>query len=84
MHVKITPRISESGFSNSKHAFDDFFATLRPSLKLWDYFVNWDKVFRNTKQIEIHLNLWNYLLGKVDFVTYVGLRMVYPCIWHMR
>ena len=65
--MKITPRISKSGFSSSDKAFDDFFSTLRPSLKLWDYFVNWDKVFRNTKQIEIHLNLWNYLLGKNDF-----------------
>jgi type II restriction enzyme len=65
--MKITPRISKSGFSSSKQALDDFFATLRPSLKLWDYFVNWDKVFRNTKQIEMHLNLWNYLLGKADF-----------------
>ena len=65
--MKITPRISKSGFSSSDKGFDDFFSTLRPSLKLWDYFVNWDKVFRNTKQIEISLNLWNYLLGKDDF-----------------
>lgn len=65
--MKITPKISKSGISNSEMAFKDFFATLRPSLKLWDYFVNWDKVYRNTKQIEIQLNLWNYLLGKSDF-----------------
>jgi type II restriction enzyme len=36
-------------------------------LKLWDYFVNWDKVFRNTREFEIQLNLWNFLLGKDDF-----------------
>jgi type II restriction enzyme len=65
--MKITPKISKSGISSYEEGFEDFFTTLRPSLKLWDFFVNWDKVFRNTKQIEIHLNLWNYLLGKPNF-----------------
>jgi type II restriction enzyme len=65
--MKITPKISSNGISNQAEAFENFMATLRPSLKLWDYFVNWDKVFRNTKEMEIHLNLWNYLLGKEDF-----------------
>jgi len=65
--VKITPTMSKNGLTNSEQAFDNFYQTLRPSLKLWDYFVNWDKVFRNTKQIEIQLNIWNYLLGKENF-----------------
>ena len=65
--MKITPKISKSGIKNYEEAFEEFYSTLRPSLKLWDYFVNWDKVYRNTKQIEIQLNLWNYLLGKSDF-----------------
>ena len=67
MPMKITPLISKSGVSSYEEAFNNFYATLRPSLKLWDYFVNWDKVYRNTKQIEIHLNLWNYLIGKNNF-----------------
>jgi type II restriction enzyme len=65
--MKITPKISQSGISSYEQGFEDFFRTLRPSLKLWDFFVNWDKVFRNTKQIEIYLNTWNYLLGKTNF-----------------
>jgi type II restriction enzyme len=65
--MKITPKISKSGISSYEEGFEDFFTTLRPSLKLWDFFVNWEKVFRNTKQIEIDLNLWNYLLGKPNF-----------------
>ena len=65
--MKITPKISQSGISRYEQGFEDFFSTLRPSLKLWDYFVNWDKVYRNTKQVEIQLNLWNYLIGKTDF-----------------
>jgi type II restriction enzyme len=65
--MRPTPRILSAGFNNSELAFDDFVASLRPSLKLWDYFVNWDKVFRNTREIEIHLNIWNFLLGKDNF-----------------
>ena len=67
MLMKITPLISNSGVSSYDQAFNNFFDTLRPSLKLWDYFVNWEKVFRNTKQVEIHLNVWNYLIGKNNF-----------------
>jgi type II restriction enzyme len=59
--------MSKNGITNSDKAFDNFYKTLRPSLKLWDYFVNWDKVFRNTKEMEIQLNIWNYLIGKENF-----------------
>jgi len=65
--LKVTPKIARSGLAVPDVAFDQFVSSLRPSLKLWDYFVNWDKVFRNTREIEIHLNLWNFLLGKENF-----------------
>jgi type II restriction enzyme len=55
------------GLFDQEESFKNFVSTLRPSLKLWDYFVNWDKVFRNTREFEIQLNLWNFLLGKDDF-----------------
>jgi hypothetical protein len=67
--MKTTPRILADGINTSSQGFEDFFTTLRPSLKLWDYFVNWDKVFRYTKQNEVYLNLWNFLLGKENFET---------------
>jgi type II restriction enzyme len=65
--MKLTSTMLKNGLIDTDQAFNEFFQTIRPSLKLWDYFVNWDKVFRNTKQIEIQLNLWNYLIGKEDF-----------------
>ena len=34
---------------------------------MWTYFVNWDKVFDNTRQIELALNCLNYLVDKKDF-----------------
>jgi type II restriction enzyme len=53
--------------TNAEEGFQLLINTFRPSLKLWDYFVNWEKVFRNTKSLEVNLNIWNYLLGKEDF-----------------
>ncbi len=47
--------------------FNSFCANLKPSNSLWSYFVNWEKVFENTRQIEVALNNLNYLIGKKDF-----------------
>ncbi len=47
---------------------DDVFkyllSTLKDSIKGWDYFVNWSKAIGNIKDIEIELNILNYLVGK--------------------
>lgn len=50
-----------------EQVFDYILSTLKPSNTLWSYFVNWDKVFENTKRIEVSLNTLNYLIGKEDF-----------------
>ncbi len=47
-----------------KKDFNNFISTLKNSIKTWDYFVNWNKVFSNSSEIEIILNKLNYLLGK--------------------
>jgi len=52
---------------NEDEVFDYLISNLKPSIILWSYFVNWDKVFNNTKKIEIALNNLNYLIGKEDF-----------------
>jgi type II restriction enzyme len=52
---------------NEDEVFDYLISNLKPSIILWSYFVNWDKVFNNTKKIEIALNNLNYLIGKKDF-----------------
>ena len=81
--MKITPKLSKSGLANSSLAFEEFYFSLRPSLKLWEYFVNWEKVFRNTKDIEIQLNIWNYLLGKENFDNeFLNLLTKHPEIVH--
>jgi len=52
---------------NEDDIFDCMLSNLKPSIMLWSYFVNWEKVFKNTKKIEIALNNLNYLIGKKDF-----------------
>ncbi|MDX9893377.1 MAG: type II restriction endonuclease [Patescibacteria group bacterium] len=52
---------------NEGDVFDYLISNLKPSNTLWSYFVNWDKVFENTKKIELALNTLNYLVGKDDF-----------------
>lgn len=44
--------------------FNNLIATFKSSIKTWDYFVNWKKVFSNSSDLEIALNKLNYLLGK--------------------
>ncbi|MEI8390750.1 MAG: type II restriction endonuclease [bacterium] len=55
------------GCSNEDEIFQYFLNNLKPSNNLWTYFVNWDKVFENIKDIEIGLNTLNYLIGKDNF-----------------
>ncbi|NES82808.1 MAG: restriction endonuclease [Moorea sp. SIO2B7] len=50
--------------SNQAEVFNYLQNNLVDSLTLWDYFVNWNKVITNFRQIEINLNLLNYLIGK--------------------
>ncbi len=47
-----------------KKDFNNLINTFKSSIKTWDYFVNWKKVFSNSSELEIILNKLNYLLGK--------------------
>lgn len=51
-------------YKKNAETFNYLMSTLKDSIKGWDYFVNWGKVYENIKQIEIGLNLMNYLIGK--------------------
>jgi type II restriction enzyme len=50
--------------SNEDEVFDYLMYTLKDTITAWDYFVNWAKVFGNLRDIEIDLNIINYLIGK--------------------
>jgi len=53
--------------NTTDEVFDLLISNLKPSNRLWSYFVNWEKVFSNTKKIEVSLNILNYLIGKEKF-----------------
>lgn len=55
------------GLKSEDEVFDYLMQTLRPGVADWHYFVDWDKVFKNTRDAEVTLNILNYLLGKDDF-----------------
>jgi hypothetical protein len=52
---------------------------VRSSIKIWDYFVNWDKVNTNVDKVKIELNILNSLIGSNDIESdFVNLVMKYP------
>lgn len=53
--------------TNDDEVFAHLIDTLRPGVADWHYLVDWDRVFKNTRDIELQLNKLNYLLGKEDF-----------------
>lgn len=53
-------------YKKDNETFAYLLETLKDSIKGWDYFVNWNKVNDNVKEIEIELNLMNYLIGKAN------------------
>lgn len=52
--------------------FDKLVSSFKSSIKTWNYFVNWKKVFANKADLEITLNKLNYLLGKEDLKGELG------------
>ncbi len=58
---------TELGLKNEDQVFDYLISNLKPSITLWSYFVNWDKVIENVRTIEVNLNILNYLIGKDNF-----------------
>ncbi|MBW2043223.1 MAG: type II restriction endonuclease [Deltaproteobacteria bacterium] len=51
---------------DSRAVFEYLVDTLKATVTGWDFFVNWAKVLGNIKEVEMDLNLLNYLIGKDD------------------
>lgn len=56
--------VSRIKYSKADDIFKYLIGTLKDTITKWDYFVNWAKVFDNIRDIEIELNILNYLIGK--------------------
>lgn len=64
--MKYLEYYKKKGF-NEDEVFSYFTQCLRDSIKTWDYFVNWDKVFENLRKLKISLSLLNSLIGSKNF-----------------
>lgn len=51
---------------NAVERLDYFMKTLSITNRTPDYYVNWEKVTRETRKYELELNTLNYLIGKDD------------------
>jgi len=65
--MKRLPLYDRHGLGTEKEIFDFLMNSLSDAVRTWDYFVNWDKVFHNSRSVEVQLGIWDYLLGKEDF-----------------
>lgn len=65
--MKRLPLYDRHGLHTEDEVFDFLMETLSDAVRTWDYFVNWDKVFQNSRELEVQLGVWDYLLGKDDF-----------------
>ncbi|MCB5231062.1 MAG: type II restriction endonuclease [Candidatus Cloacimonas sp.] len=54
----------KKGLNSSGEVFDYLMGNLQETVVDWSYFVDWRKVIKNQKEIEIYLNTLNYLIGK--------------------
>lgn len=52
--------------SDLENKLNYFFSTLSITNRTPEYYVNWDKVRRETQNFELELNTLNYLIGKED------------------
>ena len=51
---------------SSEERLEEFLSTLSITNRTPEYYVNWEKVDRETKKYELELNTLNYLIGKDD------------------
>jgi len=82
--MKWLDRYKHFQLADEQSVFDYFISTMRPGVADWGYFVAWDKVFANTRDIETTLHTMNYLLGKDNFdAEFKYLVRQYPAVLRM-
>ena len=52
--------------AHTEHEFNAFMSQLKETNQTLDFFCDFDKISQNVKNIEISLNMLNYLIGKPD------------------
>ena len=62
--VNCRGKINEVLVRNIKMCFDDLKNTLKDSIFTWNYFTDFEKAKANVKNMEVELNILNYLIGR--------------------
>ncbi|QIB27747.1 type II restriction endonuclease [Caloranaerobacter azorensis] len=52
------------GLKNKEEVFEYFMKTLKHTNRTFEFFIDWSKVFQNVDNIEVELNILNYLIGR--------------------
>lgn len=54
------------GFHTKDEVFEYFMKSLKHTNRIYDFFIDWSKIFQHVENIEIELNILNYLIGKTN------------------
>lgn len=65
--MKVTGAHKSAGLMDVQTGFSYLTDSFRDSIKSWNYFVNWEKVYNNSGSLKRELYLWNSLLGSSQF-----------------
>lgn len=70
--------------NSSQDVFEYLISSLKDTITSWDFFVNWAKAFKGIKNIEVDLNIMNYLIGKDNIEQeFKSLIDTHPSIIHV-
>lgn len=64
--MKYIEKYKSMGIFSENAAFEYLLASLKDTIRTYDFFVAWGKVLGNVSQIEVALNILNTLIGKDD------------------
>lgn len=79
--MKVIPWHQQRNLTTVDEGFAYLVSSFRDSIKSWNYFVNWDKVYSNAESLRRELHLWNSLLGSERFdEEFLSLVEEYPKI----
>jgi type II restriction enzyme len=67
------------GCANTDEVFKYLLNNMKETIKSWDFFVAWEKVMNKVENIEVVLNILNYLIGKKNIREELKILLVkYP------
>lgn len=79
--MKLLKFYNHNGMRDEDEVFDYFIKNLKLTNRTFDFFVDWAKVNHNVSNIEVELNILNYLIGKENIEEEFGfLIKKYPSI----